>query len=269
MKYIVPLLFLIYNLFAQAPNLLLLKTYDSSMDVTGWLMSEKLDGVRAYWDGKKLISRGGRVFDAPIWFTKGFPPFSIDGELWTSRSNFEQIVSIVNTRKPHDGWQVITYNVFEVPKAKGGLLQRLQKLENYLEDHPNRYLKIISQIKINHRDNLKDFFDAIIEGGGEGAVLRNPDALYYAGRDRRSLKYKGFDDDECEVVGYLPGKGKFKGLVGALQCKWNDQIVKIGSGLKNVDRTAPPTIGTQITFKYYGLTKKGKPKYPVFIRVRN
>ena len=46
------------------PELLLLETY-KDQNISGWLMSEKLDGVRAYWDGEKLISRGGKVFAAP------------------------------------------------------------------------------------------------------------------------------------------------------------------------------------------------------------
>ena len=67
-------------LLADKPNLLLLKVY-KEQNITGWVMSEKLDGIRAYWNGKNLISRGGKLIYAPKWFTKNYPPFSIDGEL--------------------------------------------------------------------------------------------------------------------------------------------------------------------------------------------
>ena len=52
-------------------------------------MSEKLDGIRAYWDGTHLISRGGKIIHAPEWFTKNYPLFEIDGELWTKREDFD------------------------------------------------------------------------------------------------------------------------------------------------------------------------------------
>ena len=81
-------------LFASKPDLLLLKVY-KDQNITGWVMSEKLDGIRAYWDGKNLISRGGNIIYAPKWFTKDYPSFELDGELWTKRKDFENISSIV------------------------------------------------------------------------------------------------------------------------------------------------------------------------------
>ena len=56
--------FIPFVLLAQKPNLLLLQTY-KDQNITGWVMSEKLDGVRAYWNGKNLISRGGKTIQAP------------------------------------------------------------------------------------------------------------------------------------------------------------------------------------------------------------
>jgi len=86
-----------FLLFAAKPNLLLLKVY-KDQNISGWVMSEKLDGVRAYWDGKHLISRGGKIIHAPKWFTKDYPPFAIDGELWSKRGDFENISSIVRDK---------------------------------------------------------------------------------------------------------------------------------------------------------------------------
>lgn len=268
MKYLLSTLLLWNFLFAQSPDLFLLKSYDEKMDVTGWLMSEKLDGIRAYWDGEKLISRGGRVFDVPGWFVRNFPPFAIDGELWTKRDDFEHIASIVNTRHPHSGWKEITYNIFDVPNTRGGLMQRLQRLQGHLNVHPDSRIRIIPQRMVRNKQELKNFFNEIIRGKGEGVVLRKPDVPYYVGRKSESLKYKNFSDDECVVTGYTPGKGKLEGFAGALECRWQQMIIRIGSGLTKEEREHPPKIGDTITFKYWELTKKGKPKYPVFLRVR-
>ena len=129
---IIKLLFLLLPLIllANKPNLLLLKVY-KDQNISTWVMSEKLDGIRAYWDGKHLISRGGKIIYAPKWFTKNYPPFAIDGELWSKRGDFENISSIVRDKTPSKEWKKITHNIFEVPNVKGGLFQRLIKVKPY------------------------------------------------------------------------------------------------------------------------------------------
>ena len=99
-------------------------------------------------------------------------------------------------------------------------------------------------------------------------MVRNPKSLYIAKRSSQSLKVKSFQDDECKVIGYTKGHGKFEGLVGAILCEWQGRVLKIGSGLSDKDRKNPPAMNTNITFKYNGLTKYGNPKFPVFLRVR-
>ena len=255
--------------FSEKPSLLLLKSYNSDINVTNWLISEKLDGVRAYWDGKKLISRNGKEFVVPKWFTKGFPSFEIDGELWTKRDDFENIISIVNMQTPHDGWKKISYQIFEVPHQKGGLLERLSVLEKWLGKNPNEFIKILPQKVCKGSEYLEKLLDEFMAKGAEGLVVREPNALYVAKRSAKALKVKKAEDDECVVKGYTKGQGKFEGLVGALLCEWKDRVLKIGSGLSDDDRKNPPVIDANITFKYNGLTKYGNPKFPVFLRVRN
>jgi DNA ligase-1 len=257
-------------LYASKPELLLLKKYDESMPVNGWVMSEKLDGVRAYWNGKKLLSRSGKEFHPPKWFIKDFPPFEIDGELWSKRGDFENISSITSRKKPHQGWKNLTYNIFEVPNQKGGLLQRLDVLKNYLSKHPSSYIKIISQVTCKDKSHLQKFYQNILKKGGEGIVLRSPTAPYIGKRTKEALKLKPFEDSECQILGYKKGQGKYSMLMGSLICQLqNGKIIKIGSGLSDKQRVNPPKIGSIITFKYQGFTKNGLPRFPVFLRVRN
>ncbi len=262
----VAIVYIIFSvtLLAQAPQLFLLKTYKNDMNVTGWVMSEKLDGVRAFWDGKRLISRSGKAFNAPSIFTRGFPTFALDGELWTKRGDFEHIVSIVNTKNSPSRWSELTYNVFDVPNQKGSLLERLALVKPYISFR----LKIIEQVKITHNEKIKIYLNGIIKEGGEGVVLRNPSVQYYTGRNNNSLKYKLYNDAECRVASILKGKGKYKNLMGALRCDFRGKVIKIGSGFSDEDRKNPPDIGTLINFKYYGLTGLGNPKYPVYLRIR-
>ncbi len=263
------LLILPLLLLATKPDLLLLKTYKDDLHVEGWLMSEKLDGIRAYWNGERLISRGGHDFKTPKWFTKDFPPFEIDGELWSRRGDFENISSIARKQTPHDGWKQLTYNIFEIPNQKGGLLKRLRVLEEYLTKYPNGYIRVIKQTTCRDSNHLKTYLKTIEEKGGEGVVVRDGKAPYINKRTSKALKVKSFDDTECEIVGYKEGKNKYKGLVGSLTCKMaNEKIINIGSGLSDALRVNPPQIGAIITFKYQGLTKYGKPRFPVFLRIR-
>jgi len=267
--------------FAQKPDLFLLKTYQNGKEVTGWLMSEKLDGVRAYWDGHKLISRSGHVFNAPPWFTEGFPSFELDGELWTKRNDFENIVSIVRQQEPDERWSKIRYRVFEVPHQPGDLLSRLAVVKAYLkigdrqmlaidpEVVKHSYLDVLPQIEVESQEHLNDFLRDITDHNGEGVVVRNPVATYQTGRLSSALKFKLFQDEECEVTSYRSGKGKYMNLVGALECRLKDQtLIRVGSGLSDLQRKQPPAIGSTITFKYYGLTAKGRPRFPVFLRSR-
>ena len=55
--------------FAFSLELLRLSEF-KGQNVSGWLASEKLDGVRAYWDGENLLSRQGKKLNAPLSFLK-------------------------------------------------------------------------------------------------------------------------------------------------------------------------------------------------------
>ncbi len=255
--------------YADDESLLLLKTYDDSQDVSGWLMSEKLDGIRAVWDGKALSTRKGNPIHAPEWFIAGLPPFAIDGELWTKRNDFDSISSIVRQQVPDERWQLISYNIFEVPNQAGGLLTRLAVLEDYLANHPVSFLRLIPQTTIDSPAALEAELDRVIALKGEGLVVRKPDTPYQTGRSSSALKVKRAQDTECTVIAYRAGKGKYAGLTGALKCELPSGIqFYIGSGLSDQQRKSPPAIGSKVTFKHYGFTKNNKPRFPVFIRER-
>ena len=253
------------SLFAEKPKLLLLKVY-KDQNISGWVMSEKLDGIRAYWNGKELISRSGKIIHAPKWFTKNYPPFEIDGELWSKRGDFENISSIVRDKTPSQKWHEIKHYIFEVPNAKGGLFERLAKVKPY----EGKYIKIIEQIPIKNRKQMQDFLHQVEAKGGEGIVVRDPNATYINRRTSKALKVKSFLDAECKVVKILKGKGKYSTKMGSIECKLsNGTLFKIGSGFSDKQRSNPPHIGDIVTFKYKEMTKYGKPRFPVFLRVRN
>lgn len=264
MKILWTLWILISMAFGAKPELLLLETY-KDQNISGWLMSEKLDGIRAYWDGKKLISRSGKVLAAPQWFTKDFPSFKLDGELWSKQGDFENIQSIVMQKEPSEKWRELTYNIFEVPEAKGGLKERLSLVKPYEKN----YLRLISHFTCKDKVHLEQFLKEIESKGGEGVVLRNLQMGYITKRDESALKVKTFYDAECEVVAHHKGKGKYANSLGSFTCKDEREVFfDIGSGLSDKERNNPPAIGRQVTYKYKEMTKSGKPRFPVFLRVK-
>ena len=264
MKFLIFVLTFSLILSAQKPNLMLLKVY-RDQNISGWVMSEKLDGIRAYWNGHELLTRNGNIIHAPIWFTKDYPPFEIDGELWTTRGDFENISSIVRDKTPSKKWREIKHYIFEVPHAKDGLFKRLAKVKAY----EGNIIKIISQIKVIDKNHLKKYLKEIESKGGEGVVVRDPNAPYIAKRTSKVLKVKSFYYAGCKVIGYREGRGKFKGLMGSIECKLdNNTTFRIGSGFNLDDRKNPPSIGSMVRFKYKEFTKYGKPRFPVFLRQR-
>ena len=252
-------------------------------NVSGWLASEKLDGVRAYWDGENLLSRQGKRLNAPQSFTKNFPKFALDGELYAKELKFEEIQATVMDKLPDEkAWGRLKFHIFDVPEASGGLLTRLEILAKFLKNKPNQNLIIIKQIKMRNNAQFLKFAESIIAKGGEGAVVREPNAPYERKRSKNALKFKKFKDAECEVIAVNKGSGKYANFAGSLTCKAlgskddkekagepkEGTIFKIGSGLSDKNRQDPPKIGSIITYKFQNLTSNGKPRFPIFLRIR-
>lgn len=260
------IILLLISIFSFAVELQKAKVYEDQ-DVKGWVMSEKLDGIRGYWNGKELLSRKEKKIFAPSWFTKNFPPFELDGELYTKRTDFENIQNIVMDEKPSKKWSEITYNIFEVPNSEGDFLNRLEKAKNWFEKNPNIYVRIIEQIKVKDEEHLNKFLEEIISKNGEGVIVKDPTPLYHTGRSPYILKVKKAQDMEGVVIGINKNEETkvLKSLVLKLE---NGVVFNLGTGFSNKQRRNYPKIGDVVTFKYFGFTKNGKPKFASFLHLR-
>ena len=252
------------ELFLQKP-----KTYTTKEEIAGWIMSEKLDGIRGYWNGKQLLTRKGLPLNPPSWFIKNFPGFDLDGELWSKRGDFEFIQSTVLDKKPGNDWRAITYNIFEVPEEEGNFLSRINKAKAWFESHRNNYIRFIPQKMVQNKSDLDRFLNEVQSKGGEGVIVKDPEIPYHTGRSAHILKVKNFSDMEGEVIGVNKGKGKYKNAMGSLTLKLENGIIfKLGTGFTDQIRNNPPPVGTNITFKYYGFTKNNIPRFASFLRER-
>lgn len=247
-----------------APSLMLAEEY-CNQHVENWAASEKLDGVRAYWDGKKLLSRQGYAFTPPPGFTKNFPDYPLDGELYAGRGRFEQTSAAV--RSASGDWSGIRLHVFDVPQAQGNLYKRLAVIEDRLKKYPAN-ISVVRQMPVKDIAQARAMMEKIVAGGGEGVILRDPAVPYAAGRSSSYLKLKPQQDAECTVTKHYEGKGKYAGKLGSVGCRNNLGEFKIGSGFKDADRANPPPVGSVITYRYRGFTQKGLPRFATFMRIR-
>lgn len=259
------------SLAENYPQIQLANLYHKGINLNQYLVSEKLDGVRAYWNGKELISKQGNIINAPKWFTKDFPQEHFEGELWIDRGKFELVSGIVRQEIPNDeDWQQVKLMLFDMPKNPKVFESRLADMKILVTNLNLENLKLIEQFEITSHNDLMKKLKEIIKIGGEGLMLHKKKSFYQAARNDDLLKLKAYEDEEATVISYIAGKGRFEGMLGALLVENKDAIrFKIGGGFSDEQRRNPPKIGSIITYKFYGKTKNNKPRFASFLRVRN
>lgn len=251
------------------PPVLLAETWDSITNLKGWWMSEKLDGVRAYWDGKQFLSRLGNIYHAPDWFVAGLPDVPLDGELWLERKKFQRTVSIARRQDRSEHWKELRFLVFDAPAHDAEFEARMEFLDDLLKKHSSTYTLLHTHEVCRDLDHLRAELTRVEALGGEGLMLRQPGSRYVAGRSQTLLKVKSFRDAEARVVGHEPGKGRHKGRLGALLAEMDDGTrFSVGTGLSDAERNNPPPIGSLITFRYQELSDAGVPRFPSYLGIR-
>ena len=255
---------------AQPPALQLAKVYQPGMPLDGYWVSEKLDGVRAYWDGAQLWSKGGNRIAAPEWFTRGYPDQAMEGELWMGRGRFAEVSAAVRRLRPQaQEWRQIRLMLFDLPESRQPFAVRVQEMRALVVASSSYTLEMITQTPATDHDRLMLQLDKVMARGGEGLMLHHGDSVYHAGRSDAVLKVKSYQDAEARVTGHVVGQGKFAGMLGALQVETDDgRRFRLGTGFSDAERRDPPPIGSTVTFKYYGLTATGLPRFASFLRVR-
>lgn len=253
---------------AEALPLLLAQTYEGKVNLGEYWVSEKYDGVRAYWDGRQLRFRSGRVIAAPRWFVDALPPQPVDGELWLGRGQFETLVGIVRKEQTVDTeWRQVRYLLFELPGALGSFTARLETLRGLVQRAAVPWLQVAPQFRVANDAALKKRLREVLAAGGEGLMLHRAEVAYVTGRSEVLLKVTPGREAEAEVVGHLPGKGALLGMLGALRVKTPEGVVfKIGSGFSHAERRQPPPLGAVITYRYRELTRDGVPRFARFVR---
>ena len=255
---------------AEPPAILLAEVFRNQVDISRYLVSEKLDGVRAIWDGSVLRFRSGRTINAPRWFVDGLPKRPLDSELWIARGSFERLSGIVRKEVPDDAeWRQVRYMIFELPGAPGTFRERAEAMREIAPQANIPWLREIEQFSAVNRDSLIKRMKEVVKAGGEGLMLHRADALYETGRSDTLLKMKPWEDAEAVAIGHVPGKGKYVGMLGALRVRTSDgREFSLGTGFSDEQRRNPPPVGAEVTYRYHDLTAGGLPRFASFLRIR-
>ena len=258
-----------------APPLMLANVYHPGMALADYWVSEKYDGVRGYWDGAKLMTRGGEPIAAPAWFTAGWPAVPMDGELWAGRGQFSKAVSTVRQKNPDDAaWRKLRFMVFDLPAQGGTFTERISPLEKLVNQINQPWVKATAELKVADHAALQRVLTKTVKSGGEGLMLHRGASLYKGLRSDDLLKVKTHEDAEARVVAHVPGKGKYAGKLGALMVEMlavnvnPEQRFKLGTGFSDTDRQRPPAVGSLVTYRFRGLNDSGVPRFASFVQVR-
>ncbi len=177
----------------EGPALLLAHKWETDVDITGWWLSEKLDGVRAYWDGTQFLSRLGNRFFPPDWFVEGFPDHPLDGELFGGRKQFQRTVGVVKRQDQSPLWKELTYVVFDAPAHPGPFEGRIEHARNLL-GAGTPHARVHEHFPCEGLAHLRQQLARVEALGGEGLMARKPGSLYEAGRSNSLLKIKSFKE---------------------------------------------------------------------------
>ncbi|MEE9310592.1 MAG: DNA ligase [Cocleimonas sp.] len=261
------------NLYAKdlpKPALMLSNVYHEGINLDEYWVSEKYDGVRAIWNGKNLVSRGGNIYHAPQWFIQNLPNQKLDGELWIARQKFELVVSTVRDKSPdHEAWKKIKFMIFDMPELPTSFDNRIIQMKKTIESINTPWVKMVKQWKVADHPALMSQLKTITQAGAEGLMLHKGASLYKGKRSGDLLKVKPYQDSEAIVIKHINGKGKYTEMLGAMVVEMpNGTQFKIGSGFSDAERRNPPAIGETITYQYRGKTKNGIPRFATFLRIR-
>ena len=260
------------------PPLMLANVYHPGVQLADYWVSEKYDGVRGFWDGQKLLTRGGQTINAPAWFTANWPATPMDGELWAGRGQFQKAVSTVRQQNPNESddsaWRSIKFMVFDLPAEPGTFTERLSTLNSVVSKLAVPWVQAVAQSKVASHAALQSQLKQITKARAEGLMLHRGSSLYKGVRNDDLLKVKTHDDTEAKVIGHIPGKGKYAGQLGALLVEMpakDGQAAKrfkLGTGFSDAQRQNPPAIGSSVTYRYRGLNDSGVPRFASFMRLR-
>jgi DNA ligase 1 len=207
----------------------------------------------------------------------GHPDVNLDGELYNHdyRDNFEDLTSFIRQEVPVPGHEAVQYHIYDIVDETKTFEERQVALSGLRDAvyHPPA-IRYVTTLRVSSEEEMYDTYTTFRTQGYEGLMVRSATGKYKInGRSADLLKVKEFVDTEFEVIGVTEGRGKMAGKAmftcrmtdgGEFECKMKGSLDALRQYIEHPDRA----IGRQLTVQYQGLTKYGKPRFPVGVRFR-
>ena len=262
------------------------------------IASPKLDGIRCLTIEDSALSRSLKPIPNHHVRQLLRPYQGLDGELILGSPTAPDVYRQTNSAvMSHDGEPAITFYIFDNLTSNLGFSQRVGSLVH--QNLPD-YIQVLRQTLIESQAQLDAYYEELTALGYEGAILRNPNALYKYGRatakSQDMLKLKPWADSEAVVVaveeemfngndaetnelGRTQRSTKAEGLIGKntlgaliVQDCTTGVIFKVGTGFSATDRIElwlRKPVGLICKYKYFTVGVKDKPRHPVFLGWRD
>lgn len=237
-------------------------------------VQQKLDGVRAVFNGKRMYSRLGKEFKnlGHIIDAIKYTDYPLDGELYSDTLTFQEIVGIIKkeklTIKDAEKIKMVSFTVYDVI-TPFDYVDRKKIIETLGK---NKHVKILESEICKSPDDIEKFHDKYVKQGYEGLIIRNFKGKYeQKNRSKNLQKFKKFQDAEFEIVGFTQGIGVEAGLI-IYECKTeNGGLFSVRpSGTHTVRKAmfknGNKYIGKMLTVKFFEYTDEGIPRFPTTMR---
>ena len=270
------------NKDAMITNLspMLAKKYPESHHEGYYYIQEKLDGNRciAYFDHDeqkwKFQSRSGKPLKVDFdmsWIPDEDEKPIFDGEIMTlghaGSRDFNRTSGAINGK--YTNKSDLHYYIYDIVCEKLKYKERKEILDKYAEQGTGEQCSILPVLDFvpvypntDYNWKLDDWLDKITDKGGEGIMLRDPNAYYQHKRTDALLKYKKLQTMDLRIVGWNEGKGKYEGAIGSFICENDECTIKVNvAGISDAVRWSDPDwwIGKIIEVAYfdYSASKTG------------
>lgn len=262
------------NKDAMITNLspMLAKKYPESHHEGYYYIQEKLDGNRciAYFDHDeqkwKFQSRSGKPLKVDFdmtWIPDEDEKPIFDGEIMTlghaGSRDFNRTSGAINGK--YTNKSDLHYYIYDIVCEKLKYKERKEILDKYAEQGTGVQCSILPVLDFvpvypntDYNWKLDEWLDKITDKGGEGIMLRDPDAYYQHKRTDALLKYKKLQTMDLRIVGWNEGKGKYEGAIGSFICENDEGTIKVNvAGISDAIRWSDPDwwIGKIIEVAYF------------------
>lgn len=186
------------------------------------IIQPKLNGIRAKWDGRELTSRQNEVWhrdalpalhDKLTQWSRCNPGITLDGELYAHGQPFQRIEAVcaVKRKAPHAAHELISLHAFDII-SDAPVQKRLEQLIQI-------YSPVVAFTLARDWSEVTKHFNAFLEHGFEGAMLRVLGNPYLVGRTEALIRIKPWLYAVVEIIGIQEGLGKFQGCLGAFRVR--------------------------------------------------